>query len=284
MDRVLGDTTSKEMKSYALTYIAFAETARHVAAFRTTSWRRRRRQRQRQRARPEAAAGLFYLPGLGAGDVLQLVEQLPSPSPVTTAPLASRRRRGPGRQHRATRSRWSRSCSPASGSGGFWTSVQLRSPRAPYPSAWPAKAGPARPSLGACVLPSLFSRYHHAPDGDSVGRRRQAVTPYLNGFRVGAPPELPPYAAQANLAPAATGQAVPTGRHVGLVAGAGPGMNTMGLEVVNLADRAPSFQARIELNFGAGTVVMGTSRRLAFHDQRGVDRPGVPRVGDVQRA
>ena len=35
MDRVLGDTTSKEMKSYALTYIAFAEDRLgHVAAFR----------------------------------------------------------------------------------------------------------------------------------------------------------------------------------------------------------------------------------------------------------
>ena len=87
----------------------------------------------------------------------------------------------------------------------------------------------------------------------------QAVTPYLNGFRVAAPPELPPYAAQANLAPAATGQAVPEQVDtLDLLPALGRGMNTVGLEVVNLANRPPSFQARVELNFGAGTVVMGT--------------------------
>ena len=64
---------------------------------------------------------------------LQLVEQLPSPSPVTTAPLAQPTPPGgQGRRHRATAVTlvavllagvWLL--------GGFWTSVQLRSPRAP---------------------------------------------------------------------------------------------------------------------------------------------------------
>ena len=193
---------------------------------------------------------------------LQLVEQLPSPSPVTTAPLAQPTPPGgQGRQHRATAVTlvavllagvWLL--------GGFWTSVQLRSPRAPYPSALAGQGWARSPEPGARAFFRLSFPVTTMPltatlwvDAD------QAVTPYLNGFRVGAPPELPPYAAQANLAPAATGQAVPEQVDtLDLLPALDRGMNTMGLEVVNLADRAPSFQARIELNFGAGTVVMGT--------------------------
>ena len=72
MDRVLGDTTSAEMRSYALTYIAFAEDRLgHVAAFRDDVVEAvGGRQRQRQRARP--GSGRRPVPtfvGLGAGDV-----------------------------------------------------------------------------------------------------------------------------------------------------------------------------------------------------------------------
>ena len=144
--------------------------------------------------------------------------------------------------------------------GGFWTSVQLRSPRAPYPSALAGQGWRGSPEPGERAFFRLSFPVTTLPltatlwvDAD------QAVTPYLNGFRVAAPPELPPYAAQANLAPAATGQAVPEQVDtLDLLPALGRGMNTVGLEVVNLANRPPSFQARVELNFGAGTVVMGT--------------------------
>ncbi len=144
--------------------------------------------------------------------------------------------------------------------GGFWTSVQLRSPRAAYPSALAGQGWARSPEPGERAFFRLSFPVTTLPltatlwvDAD------QAVTPYLNGFRVAAPPELPPYAAQANLAPAATGQAVPEQVDTfDLLPALGRGMNTVGLEVVNLANRPPSFQARVELNFGAGTVVMGT--------------------------
>ena len=143
---------------------------------------------------------------------LELLQEPAAAPQVTTAPLLRRARPGgQGRRHGGTAVTlvalllvgvWLL--------GGFWTSVQLRSPRAPYPSALAGQAWARSPEPGARAFFRLSFPITTLPltatlwvDADQV------VTPYLNGFRVAAPPELPPYAAQANLAPAATGQAVP---------------------------------------------------------------------------
>ena len=220
---------------------------------------------------------------------LQLLEERPAPLQLSPAPLLRRARPGgQGRQHKGTAVTlvavllvgvWLL--------GGFWTSVQLRSPRAPYPSAVAGQAWARSPEPGAWAFFRLSFPITTLPltatlwvDADQV------VTPYLNGFRVRRPPRAPAVRGPGQPGPGGYRPGHPrASRHGGLVAGAGPGDGHAGPGSGQPGQPGALFSSphRAELRLRDG----GNghpARGLAVHHQRGVDCPGLPRVGDVQRA
>ena len=135
--------------------------------------------------------------------------------------------------------------------GGFWTSVQERSPHAPYGSplarqGWirSPEVGPRaffRLSFGITAMPLTATLW---VQGD------QAVVAYVNGFALVPVPRLPPVTTvpkQVDM--------------VDVLPALGAGQNIIGLEVANLGGQVPEFQARLELGLGSHRVVLGSAPR-----------------------
>ena len=130
---------------------------------------------------------------------------------------------------------------------GFWLSVQLRSPRQPLPSPLAAQPWVQAPSGGATAFFLL-----HLPDGPRPLTATlwleadQQVTPYINGLRVARPPAAPGRQLETVTdLPKFVGQ-------YDILASLVTSNNLLGLEVVNLANRAPAFRARVTYAYGNG--------------------------------
>jgi hypothetical protein len=137
--------------------------------------------------------------------------------------------------------------------GGFWVSVDFRSPRAPYIAPTASQPWIRSPEGGPRAFFRLGIPLTTLPDSATLWvEGDQEVTAYVNGYRVNVPPQPPDhlvdtppnlfrYVATLDL------RAVLT-RH----------KNVLGLEVVNLDNRPPAFKARVVLRYGANQVVLGT--------------------------
>ncbi len=130
---------------------------------------------------------------------------------------------------------------------GFWLSVQLRSPRQPFPSPTASQGWVRAPSGGATAFFLL-----PLPDGPRPRTATlwlegdQEVTPYINGLRVALPPSGPGRQLEtATDLPKFVGQ-------YDILAALGTANNLLGLEVVNLANRPPAFRARVTYDYGNG--------------------------------
>lgn len=135
--------------------------------------------------------------------------------------------------------------------GGFWASVQVRAPLAPYPSPLSAQPWVRSPEPGVRAFFDFSFPLVTLPQTATLWvQGDQAVTPYVNGFRVGDAPVLPPPPGSIIPVQPATLDVLPA-----LVAGG----DTIGLDVVNLAGGAPEFRARLELRFGNRTEVLAAA-------------------------
>ena len=130
---------------------------------------------------------------------------------------------------------------------GFWLSVQLRSPRQPFPSPIATQQWVQAPSAGATAFFLL-----HLPDGPRpltatlFVEADQQVTPYINGLRVAVPPGSPGRQLEtATDLPKFVGQ-------YDILASLATANNLLGLEVVNLANRTPAFRAQVVYGYGNG--------------------------------
>lgn len=187
--------------------------------------------------------------------VLSPEQPAPQPaarSPRRDAPAADRpARRAPGVSCTAALAILAATCWILA---GFQVAVVTRSPRAPYPSPLDSQSWVRSPQPGPraffrldvpiSVLPLSATLW---TEGD------QEVIPYLDGYRIAEVPEPP----DPNIdVPQDLFDLVGT---YDVRAALRPGLNTIGLEVTNLDDRAPGFRARLVLDFGAGEEVLGTS-------------------------
>lgn len=133
--------------------------------------------------------------------------------------------------------------------GAFWQSVQTRSPRASYQSPLAGQAWIRSPEAGPRAFFRLDLPITTMPQSATLFvQGDQAVTPFINGYRLAPPPKLPPGIAILKAVQA-----------LDVLPGLERGMNTIGLEVVNLYNGTPSFQAKVVLHYGNRIVSYGRS-------------------------
>ncbi|HTW97456.1 MAG TPA: hypothetical protein VMD59_01700, partial [Acidimicrobiales bacterium] len=135
--------------------------------------------------------------------------------------------------------------------GDFWTAVQQRAPRTAYASPLLGQSFIRSPEQG----PRAFFRFQipltTLPETATLWvQGDQAVTPYLNGVQLAPTPKLPP-----------TSDMPKQVDSIDLLPGLVRGDDVVGVEAVNLADEAPSFEARLVLGYGLRDLVLATTAR-----------------------